>query len=113
MAALENAGSDRRLGDMQNMLADVMLNARVEESRRLATDIQRLSMFRLKRRDFTVRNNGVKAAPFHVLLGAQMPAVLVELGKKYGKSAAQVALRWLTQRGVVCIPKSVHKERIA
>ncbi len=80
VAALENAGSDRRLGDMQNMLADVMLNARVEESRRLATDIQRLSMFRLKRRDFTVRNNGVKAAPFHVLLGAQMPAVLVELG---------------------------------
>lgn len=80
VAALENAGSDRRLGDMQNMLADVMLNARVEESRRLATDIQRLSMFRLKRRDFTVRNNGVKAAPFHVLIGAQMPAVLVELG---------------------------------
>lgn len=80
VAALENAGSDRRLGDMQNMLADVMLNARVEESRRLAGDIQRLSMFRLKRREFTVRNNGVKAAPFHVLLGAQMPAVLVELG---------------------------------
>lgn len=80
VAALENAGSDHRLGDMQNMLADVMLNARVEESRRLAGDIQRLSMFRLKRREFTVRNNGVKAAPFHVLLGAQMPAVLVELG---------------------------------
>ena len=80
VAALENAGSDHRLGDMQNMLADVMLNARVEESRRLAVDIQRLSMFRLKRREFTVRNNGVKAAPFHVLLGAQMPAVLVELG---------------------------------
>lgn len=80
VAALENAGSDRRLGDMQNMLADVMLNARVEESRRLAGDIQRLSMFRLKQREFTVRNNGVKAAPFHVLLGAQMPAVLVELG---------------------------------
>lgn len=80
VAALENAGSDHRLGDMRNMLADVMLNARVEESRRLATDIQRLSMFRLKRRDFTVRNNGVKAAPFHVLIGAQMPAVLVELG---------------------------------
>ena len=80
VAALENAGSDRRLGDMQNMLADVMLNARVEESRRLAGDIQRLSMFRLKRREFTVKNNGVKAAPFHVLLGAQMPAVLVELG---------------------------------
>lgn len=80
VAALENTGSDHRLGDMQNMLADVMLNARVEESRRLAADIQRLSMFRLKRREFTVRNNGVKSAPFHVLIGAQMPAVLVEIG---------------------------------
>lgn len=80
VAMLENAGSDRRLGDMQGMLADVMLNARVEESRRLASDIQRLSMFRLRRRDYTVKNNGVKSAPFHVLLGAQMPAILVEIG---------------------------------
>ncbi len=38
--------------------------------------------------------------------------VLTEIGKKYGKSAAQVALRWNIQRGVVVIPKSVHKERI-
>ena len=80
VAALENSGSDHRLGDMQKMLADVMLNARVDESRRLAQDIQRLSMFRLKKREYAVRNNGVKSAPFHVLLGAQMPAVLVELG---------------------------------
>ena len=80
VAALENAGSDHRLGDMQKMLADVMLNARVDESRRLAQDIQRFSMFRLNKRQYAVRNNGVKSAPFHVLLGAQMPAVLVELG---------------------------------
>lgn len=38
--------------------------------------------------------------------------VLSAIGKKYGKSAAQVALRWNVQRGVVVIPKSVHKERI-
>lgn len=38
--------------------------------------------------------------------------VLTEIGKVHGKSVAQVALRWLTQRGVVCIPKSVHKERM-
>ena len=34
------------------------------------------------------------------------------IGAKYGKSAAQVALRWLTQRGIVAIPKSSHKERM-
>ncbi len=38
--------------------------------------------------------------------------LLSEIGEKYGKSAAQVALRWNVQRGVVVIPKSVHKERM-
>lgn len=39
-------------------------------------------------------------------------AALVEVGRKYGKSAAQVALRFLIQRGVVVIPKSTHVERM-
>lgn len=39
-------------------------------------------------------------------------AVLSSIGRKYGKSAAQVVLRWHLQRGVVAIPKSVHKERM-
>ena len=38
--------------------------------------------------------------------------ILTELGQKYGKTAAQVALRWNAQRGVVIIPKSTHKERM-
>lgn len=38
--------------------------------------------------------------------------VLTKIGEKYGKSAAQVALRWNIQRGVVVIPKSTHVERI-
>ena len=38
---------------------------------------------------------------------------LTEIGKKYGKSAAQVALRWNIQRGVVVIPKTVHADRMA
>ena len=37
---------------------------------------------------------------------------LTKIGQKYGKSAAQVALRWNVQRGVTVIPKSVHKERM-
>lgn len=38
--------------------------------------------------------------------------VLETIGRKYGKSVAQVALRWLIQRGVIIIPKSVHVERM-
>lgn len=38
--------------------------------------------------------------------------VLTEIGNQYGKTPAQVALRWNTQRGVVVIPKSVHRERM-
>ncbi|MFC2662672.1 MAG: aldo/keto reductase [Eubacterium sp.] len=38
--------------------------------------------------------------------------ILTEIGAKYGKSAAQTALRFLLQSGVVIIPKSVHKDRM-
>ena len=38
--------------------------------------------------------------------------LLTEIGEKYGKTAAQVALRWNVQRGVVIIPKSTHVERM-
>lgn len=37
---------------------------------------------------------------------------LVQVGEKYGKTAAQVALRWLLQSGVIIIPKTTHKERM-
>lgn len=40
-------------------------------------------------------------------------ALLKSIGDKYNKSIAQVVLRWITQRGVVAIPKSVRKERMA
>ncbi len=45
--------------------------------------------------------------------GIVQSKLLADIGSKYGKSAAQVALRWLTQRGIVAIPKSSHKERMA
>ena len=39
--------------------------------------------------------------------------VLAQIGEKHGKTVAQVALRWLLQSGVIIIPKSTHKERMA
>ncbi|MBQ2235121.1 MAG: aldo/keto reductase, partial [Muribaculaceae bacterium] len=74
-----------------------------------------------------IQQQGIE--PLHAQFGTRMMAwgplggqgvdgivksdVLAAIGAKYGKSAAQVALRWLTQRGIVAIPKSTHKERMA
>ena len=44
--------------------------------------------------------------------GVVKNGVLASIGEGYGKTAAQVALRWLTQRGIVAIPKSTHVERM-
>ena len=44
--------------------------------------------------------------------GVVKSELLIAIGQKYGKSAAQVALRWLIQRGIVAIPKSSHIERM-
>ena len=52
-------------------------------------------------------------APFaEGLKGMFTEPVLLEIAKKYGKTPAQVILRWNVQRGVIVIPKSVHKERM-
>ena len=48
----------------------------------------------------------------HGLHNLTSDPVLVEIGEKYGKTAAQVVLRWDVQNGVITIPKSTHKERI-
>ncbi len=49
---------------------------------------------------------------FHGHIG-EIPAFVGEIGEQYGKSAAQVVLRWHLQRETIIIPKSVHKERLA
>ena len=68
-------------------------------------------------RDITMRDNGVQAeawAPFaegrNNLFHNE---ALVDIGRKYGKSVGQVVLRWLVQRGIVALAKSVRKERMA
>ncbi len=79
-AALENATSDRKLGDMQNLLTKVLLNVRTTESSDLADDVQRFTISKLRKSGFSTKDGGTRSAPFHVLIGTNMPAILVELG---------------------------------
>ena len=78
VAARENATSTKNISDLESILSDLMQNAKINESSRLAVDVQR-SMTRVLGDHYSrVRGKGVKQAPFYVLLGAQMPAILIE-----------------------------------
>ncbi len=78
VAAMENATSAKNISDLQTILTDLMQNAKINESSRLAASVQTAMYGKLRRQYKGVKNLGVKQAPFYVLLGAQMPAILVE-----------------------------------
>jgi N-acetylmuramoyl-L-alanine amidase len=80
VAARENATSEKNISDLQAILNDLMLNTKINESSRLADTVQKGLVGSVKSRYNTVKSLGVKQAPFYVLIGAEMPAVLVEIG---------------------------------
>jgi len=74
LAALENATSTSKMSDLQNILADLLNNNKLDESTKLAGHVQTSMAQGLRIKDL-----GVKQAPFYVLIGAQMPAILSEI----------------------------------
>jgi N-acetylmuramoyl-L-alanine amidase len=79
VAAMENATSTKNISDLQKILYDLMQNAKINESSRLAAYVQSAVIGHLKnKRYMRVKSKGVKQAPFYVLLGAQMPSILIE-----------------------------------
>jgi N-acetylmuramoyl-L-alanine amidase len=79
VAAMENATSTKNISDLQTILSDLMQNAKINESSRLAGYVQSAVVRHLKSKRWSrIKDKGVKQAPFYVLLGAQMPAILVE-----------------------------------
>lgn len=80
VAARENATSEKNISELQTILDDLMQNAKVNESSRLATYVQNSMYGHLNDCFSNVNNKGVKQAPFYVLLGAQMPSILIEAG---------------------------------
>ncbi|MCI5222714.1 MAG: N-acetylmuramoyl-L-alanine amidase, partial [Candidatus Electrothrix sp. AR4] len=79
VAAFENATSTHNMSEMQEILSELMQNEKINESSQLAEFVQ-LNMVRgLKEQKYWVKDLGVKQAPFYVLIGAEMPAVLAEI----------------------------------
>jgi N-acetylmuramoyl-L-alanine amidase len=78
VAARENATSQTSIHELQTLVQKITLNEKVQESRELASDIQK-AMYGGIPRNRSLKNRGVKKAPFVVLIGAQMPSVLAEI----------------------------------
>ena len=80
VAARENATSTKNISDLQMILNDLMLNTKINESNRLAKFVHNGLVKELRKKYTIVKNRGVRQAPFYVLIGAEMPAILVEVG---------------------------------
>lgn len=80
VAAMENATSTHQMSDLQDILSDIMKNSKIEESSRLAQQVHNSILNEAANQGYSnIKNLGVKQAPFYVLIGAQMPAILLEI----------------------------------
>jgi N-acetylmuramoyl-L-alanine amidase len=79
VAARENAASGQKMGALPDVVKSIALNSKLNESRDLATLVQRELVAKLQPANKTLRDLGVKQAPFVVLIGAAMPSVLAEV----------------------------------
>ena len=78
-AAAENQHSGYSLADMRTLLDGIYVDARRDESTRLAHAVQRAMVQRLGKSDPELEDRGVKTAPFVVLVATEMPAILAEV----------------------------------
>ena len=80
IAARENASSQRSIHELTEILEKITVNDKIAESREFATKVQQALHGGVSRVYSSAQNRGVKKAPFVVLLGAQMPSILTEIG---------------------------------
>ena len=79
VAARENAVSQKSIFELQDLVKKITLKEKIEESHELASDVQQSLYSGLAGKHSTLRDRGVKKAPFVVLIGANMPSILAEI----------------------------------
>jgi N-acetylmuramoyl-L-alanine amidase len=101
VADRENAVASKSMSDLQFIIKDLTLNARINESSRLATSIQKSIISSLEKSGYLNNDHGVKQAPFYVLVGAQMPSILIETGFITNIAESKLLQRKLYQNSIV------------
>jgi len=101
VAARENAYSQGSLHELQDIIKKIADNEKIEESRELAAEVQESLSARMRRVSRHFKSRGVKKAPFVVLIGANMPAVLAEVS--FLSNPQEEAM----------LKKPEHRERVA
>lgn len=79
VAARENATTTLNISDLQDVLREIMMNSKINESSRLAVYVQKSLIKGMSSKYSKIKDIGVKQAPFYVLIGADMPSILVEV----------------------------------
>src|SRR5260370_12925776 len=78
-AAGENATAQESVPDLEDIVKKIARSEKIDESREFAADIQESLAKRIQKMNKTVKDRGVRKAPFVVLVGADMPSILTEI----------------------------------
>jgi N-acetylmuramoyl-L-alanine amidase len=101
VAARENAVSNVGVHDLEDLIKKIARNEKIDESREFAEDIQNSLATRVQKTAKTVKNRGVRKAPFVVLIGADMPSILTEISFLSNPADEQL------------LKKPEHRQRVA